>query len=174
MSRPWSDFITRYMTSITAACMLLAAPAAAVPPVGKLQAGCQRVDPAHTQIIFFPAAHGVHALFGHVFRHDFSGVSGTLQLDPAHPSAARLTVSVPIGSLQATRNRLTGELKDVRTGLTRTVPGCDLDRHIGRARWHGWRRYFGQSYTAWRDQPGGPAGPLCQHGRQPAEQRPIP
>ncbi|MFW6681946.1 YceI family protein [Komagataeibacter intermedius] len=95
------------MTSVTAAFMLLAAPALAAPPVAEVQAGRYRVDPAHTQIIFSV----LHMGFTH-YSGMFSGISGTLQLDPAHPSAARLTVSVPIGSLQTTSDRLTGELKD--------------------------------------------------------------
>ncbi|GBR27418.1 hypothetical protein AA11826_0077 [Komagataeibacter oboediens DSM 11826] len=49
-----------------------------------------------------------------------------MQLDPAHPPAERLTVSVPIGSLQATRNRLTGELKDADWSDTDRYPDATL------------------------------------------------
>ncbi|WP_248705182.1 hypothetical protein [Komagataeibacter oboediens] len=70
------------MTSMTAAFMLLAAPAATVPPVGKLQAGCYRVDPAHTQIIFFL----LHMEFTH-YSGMFSGM--IFQVQAVHCSLIR-------------------------------------------------------------------------------------
>ena len=71
-----------------------------------VQAGNYAVEPTHTQVGFTL----LHLGFSY-YSGVFSGVSGTLQLDPAHPDAARLDVTIPIGSVATTSAKLDGELK---------------------------------------------------------------
>lgn len=94
---------------MAAACMwvLLVPPALAATPAHDVRAGHYRVEPGHTQITFSLMHMGFTPYSGM-----FSGISGTLQLDPAHPSASRLDVSVPVSSLYTPSDRLTGELKE--------------------------------------------------------------
>lgn len=69
------------LNGMTAACLLAlpVAPALAAPPAHDVQAGRYRVEPEHTEIIFSMLHLGFTPYSGM-----FSGVSGTLQLDPAH------------------------------------------------------------------------------------------
>ncbi|ATU73064.1 polyisoprenoid-binding protein [Komagataeibacter rhaeticus] len=78
----------------------------AAPAAPDVQPGLYRVEPAHTQIAFSLLHMGFTNYTGL-----FSGVSGTLRLDPAHPAASTLHVSVPVTSILTTSDRLTGELK---------------------------------------------------------------
>ncbi len=71
-----------------------------------VQAGTYAVEPTHTQVGFTL----LHLGFSY-YSGVFSGASGTLQLDPAHPDAARLDVTIPIGSVSTTSAKLDGELK---------------------------------------------------------------
>jgi polyisoprenoid-binding protein YceI len=64
------------------------------------------VDPNHTQIGFSV----LHLGFTY-YSGSFSNVSGTLQLDPSKLSAAKLDVTIPIGSVATTSTALDGELK---------------------------------------------------------------
>ncbi|MBB2191023.1 polyisoprenoid-binding protein [Gluconacetobacter azotocaptans] len=84
---------------------ILSGAQAATPP-HDVQAGSYKVDAAHTQIIF-STLHFGFTLYSGIF----SGVTGTLQLDPAHPTAARLDITVPVDSVTTTSAKLTGELK---------------------------------------------------------------
>ncbi|WP_010508495.1 YceI family protein [Komagataeibacter europaeus] len=97
------------LNGMTAACLLAlpVAPALGAPPAHDVQAGRYRVEPEHTEIVFSLLHLGFTPYSGM-----FSGVSGTLQLDPAHPAASRLDVSVPVSSIHTPSDRLTGELKD--------------------------------------------------------------
>lgn len=98
----------RTISAATAACafVLSGPPVLAAPPARDVQAGHYRVEPGHTQITFSVLHMGFTP-----YRGMFSGAGGTLQLDPAHPSASRLDVSVPVSSLYTTSDRLTAELK---------------------------------------------------------------
>jgi len=90
----------------------LALPAVAQMPVpgrpdpGAVQAGTYQVEPNHTQVRFGVLHMGFNPYFG-----TFSGASGSLTLDPAHPAATRLSVSVPVASVATTSAKLDGELK---------------------------------------------------------------
>ena len=84
----------------------LSATVRATPAAQDVQPGLYRVEPAHTQITFSL----LHMGFTH-YTGLFSGVSGTLRLDPVHPAASTLNVSVPVASVLTTSDRLTGELK---------------------------------------------------------------
>jgi polyisoprenoid-binding protein YceI len=79
-----------------------AAPAAA----GSVQAGAYKVEPSHTRMLFAVSHFGFTTWYG-----DFTGASGTLQLDPADPGRSQLQVSVPTASIATTNATLDGELK---------------------------------------------------------------
>ena len=82
-------------------------PSAAPRPDPKLvQAGTYAVETHHTQISFAVDHLGISPYYG-----SFSDATGTLVIDPAKISAATLTVSVPIASVQTTSAKLTEELK---------------------------------------------------------------
>jgi polyisoprenoid-binding protein YceI len=68
--------------------------------------GAYLVEPNHTQIGFSV----LHMGFTY-YSGSFSNVSGTLQLDPSKLSAAKLDVTIPIGSVATTSTTLDGELK---------------------------------------------------------------
>ena len=69
-------------------------------------AGSYKVEPLHTQVGFSLLHLGYNPFMGL-----FSGVSGTLVLDPAKPNAARLNVTIPVGSIYTTVEELTRILK---------------------------------------------------------------
>ncbi len=79
---------------------------AASPDPATVQAGTYKVEGYHTQIGFSL----LHLGFSH-FSGFFSGASGTLEIDPAKPAAAKLEVSIPIDSVSTTVAKLDGELK---------------------------------------------------------------
>ena len=71
-----------------------------------VKAGSYAVEPTHTQVGFTL----LHLGFSY-YSGVFSGVSGTLRLDPSSPDASRLEVSIPIDSVATTSAKLDGELK---------------------------------------------------------------
>jgi polyisoprenoid-binding protein YceI len=71
-----------------------------------VKAGTYQVEPTHTQVNFSV----LHLGFTY-YSGVFSNVSGTLQLNPAHPSAAKLDVMIPISSVQTTSALLDKRLK---------------------------------------------------------------
>ena len=64
------------------------------------------IEPAHTQVTFAVAHLGISPYAG-----TFSEASGTLDIDPAHPDAAKVSISIPIASVMTTSAKLTDELK---------------------------------------------------------------
>jgi len=68
--------------------------------------GIYKVEPYHTQIGFTLSHFGFSDFSGF-----FSGASGTLELNPANLSTAKLQVSVPVGSVLTTVSKLDDELK---------------------------------------------------------------
>src|SRR5262249_44012110 len=107
------------MRYLTAACALLiaAAPAFAQPqgpmpttPPGspdpsRVVAGNYAIEPAHTQVMFT-----LDHLGFSLFRGFLSNASGSLTLDPKNPSAAKLSVTVPVASIYTTSQKLNEEL----------------------------------------------------------------
>ena len=107
------------MRTFTAALALLivAAPAVAQAPMqmpkappgspdtAKIVAGTYAIEPAHTQVVF-----ALDHLGFSVFRGFLSGASGTLNLDPARPTEAKLSVTVPVSSIFTTSQKLNQEL----------------------------------------------------------------
>ncbi len=71
-----------------------------------VKAGSYAVEPEHTQVGFTL----LHLGFSY-YSGVFSKVSGTLHLDPSHPEASKLEVSIPIDSVLTTSAKLDGELK---------------------------------------------------------------
>lgn len=84
----------------------LAQPAAPKPAPSSVTAGVYKVEPVHTRVLFAVSHIGFTTWYG-----DFTGASGSLQLDPAHPSRSRVEVSVPTASVSTTNAKLDGELK---------------------------------------------------------------
>jgi polyisoprenoid-binding protein YceI len=69
-------------------------------------AGAYKVEPYHTQVTFSISHFGFTDFSGF-----FSGAAGTLQIDPATAAAARLEVSIPVGSVLTTTPALDDMLK---------------------------------------------------------------
>jgi len=94
---------------------LLAASIAALPVVAsaqtvtspaQVQSGTYAIEPGHTQV-GFSLLH-----FGFTYYNGlFSNVSGTLELNSKTPAASKLSVTIPVASVQTTSNKLTEELK---------------------------------------------------------------
>ena len=72
----------------------------------RADAGTYKVEPAHTRVLFSV----LHMGFTHYYG-DFSGVSGTLAIDPKNVDAAKVQVSIPVASVSTTNAKLDGELK---------------------------------------------------------------
>ncbi|MBS4076158.1 YceI family protein [Ameyamaea chiangmaiensis] len=94
---------------------LIAASIAALPAVAsaqtvtdtaQVQSGTYAIEPGHTQV-GFSLLH-----FGFTYYSGlFSNVSGTLELNAKTPSASKLSVTIPVASVQTTSEKLTEELK---------------------------------------------------------------
>jgi polyisoprenoid-binding protein YceI len=76
------------------------------PDVKRVTAGTYQVDPGHTQVIFE---------INHLGFSEYTGMfvepTGTLTLDPANPSAAKVDVSFPIAKVRTTVTALDEHLK---------------------------------------------------------------
>ena len=68
--------------------------------------GLYTIEPGHTRVLFSVSHMGFTTWYG-----DFTDVSGQLTLDPAHPDASQLQVTLPIASVSTTNGKLDGELK---------------------------------------------------------------
>ncbi|MCJ2066246.1 YceI family protein [Methylobacterium sp. J-088] len=90
--------------------LLVATPVLAqTPPTrdpAQIQAGTYAVDPGHTQVGWRVSHMGFSNYAG-----GFSEVSGTLELQPKNPAAAKLSVKIPVASVTTTSAKLTDELK---------------------------------------------------------------
>jgi polyisoprenoid-binding protein YceI len=71
-----------------------------------VQPGAYAVEPSHTRVQFAVTHFGFTTYWG-----DVAGISGDLMLDPAKPSADKVSVSIPVSSISTTNTRLDGELK---------------------------------------------------------------
>jgi polyisoprenoid-binding protein YceI len=105
--------MTIQLRSISGAAIVAFAASAAVaqppPPSSNpatVPAGVYAIEPLHTQVLFKINHMGFTSYYG-----SFSGASGTLRLDPAHPEASSLEVSIPVGSVDVASPKLEGELK---------------------------------------------------------------
>lgn len=90
--------------------VLVATPVLAqTPPTrdpAQIQAGAYAVDPNHTQVGWRVSHMGFSNYAG-----GFSDVSGTLDLQPKNPAAAKLSIKIPVASVTTTSAKLTDELK---------------------------------------------------------------
>ncbi|MDQ2859952.1 MAG: YceI family protein [Pseudomonadota bacterium] len=78
----------------------------AAPDFAAVQPGGYAVEPTHTRILFSLSHLGFTTWYG-----DFSHASGAATIDPAHPSASSVEVSVPVASIETTNTVLDEELK---------------------------------------------------------------
>lgn len=135
-------FTTTAVTAFAAAALACvpatAAPSQGVPGVpgnpdpAAAKPGAYKVEPYHTRVEFMVDHMGFTEWNG-----DFTGVSGTLSLDPAHPEASKVDIAIPVASVATTNTKLDEELKSptwldatqfptirfVSTGVTRLGPG---------------------------------------------------
>ncbi|WP_395372352.1 YceI family protein [Komagataeibacter diospyri] len=81
----------------------------ATPDPSAVRAGTYRVEPYHTQVGFTLSHMGFSNFSGF-----FTGVSGSLKIDPAHLSATSLDVTIPVQSVDTTVPKLDGELKSAQ------------------------------------------------------------
>ncbi|GJD54671.1 YceI family protein [Methylobacterium dankookense] len=75
----------------------------------QIQAGTYAVDPGHTQVGWRVSHMGFSNYAG-----GFSEVSGTLDLQPKNPAAAKLSIRIPVASVATTNAKLTDELKSAQ------------------------------------------------------------
>ena len=83
-----------------------AAPSMANPNFAAVQPGDYVIEPIHTRILFSLSHLGPSTWYG-----DFPHASGAAKIDPAHPAASSVEVSVPMDSIETTNTTLDGELK---------------------------------------------------------------
>jgi polyisoprenoid-binding protein YceI len=76
------------------------------PALDSVKAGTYKVESYHTQVGFSLSHFGFTNYSGL-----FAGATGSLKLDPAHPGASKLDVSIPVDSIVTTVPKLTEELK---------------------------------------------------------------
>lgn len=98
-------FLPLAAVGITLACVRPVAAQVVTNPA-QVQSGHYDVEAAHTQV-GFSVLHFGFTNYGGVF----SQVSGTLDLNAHAPSASKLSVTIPLASVQTTSSRLTEELK---------------------------------------------------------------
>jgi polyisoprenoid-binding protein YceI len=71
-----------------------------------VEAGTYAVEPGHTEVLFDVDHLGFTKYYG-----QFSGVSGTLTLDPRSIATSSVSVTIPTASITAPNDKLTGELR---------------------------------------------------------------
>lgn len=104
--------MTRLFAGAATALLLLSASVApafaqASSAPSAVKAGTYAVEPNHTQVRFSVLHFGFSDYSGFL-----SDAAGSLQLDPAHPEAAKLQIELPLASVMTTSTKLDGELKD--------------------------------------------------------------
>ena len=95
------------LAGVTTAAVAQPGPASHDP--NSVQPGAYKVDPNHTQVLFSVSHMGFSLYSGR-----FSGVTGTLAIDPRQPAASRLDVTIPVASVSTTSEKLDGELKSAQ------------------------------------------------------------
>lgn len=102
---------TFFKTTLLSAALLAAPTAlfaqAADPAPAAAQAGSYAVEPGHTRVGFSVLHFGFTDYYG-----EFSGVSGSLTLDPAKVADAKVAISIPVASIETTNDTLNEELRD--------------------------------------------------------------
>ena len=100
--------MTLFRSLLAAAAVLASAPAFAQgsPAVTAARAGTYTVEPYHTRVQFTVNHMGFTEWYG-----DFTGVSGSLTLDPAKPAADKVDITIPVASVSTTNAKLDEELR---------------------------------------------------------------
>ncbi len=100
------------MKSTLLALALAAAPAAALAQAttpdtnpAHVKPGTYQVEPSHTRVLFAVSHMGFTTWYG-----DFTGVSGSLTLDPAKLADASFDIIIPANTVSTTNTKLDGEL----------------------------------------------------------------
>jgi polyisoprenoid-binding protein YceI len=73
--------------------------------VSRVSAGTYKTDPGHTLIGWRVSHFGFNDYFG-----IFGDVTGTLDIDPANPNAAKVDITIPVGKVTTASAGLTGHL----------------------------------------------------------------
>lgn len=94
----------------------LAASAANTGPAA-VSPGDYVVEPTHTRVQFSVSHMGFTNWFG-----DFTGVSGSLHLDPRHTDRDTLDIRIPVMSVSTTNTKLDGELRSAAWLDANTFP----------------------------------------------------
>ena len=76
------------------------------PDPAAVTAGDYAVEPHHTRVQFSISHMGFTSWYG-----DFTGVGGSMRLDPAHVENSAVDITIPVASLLTTNTKLDGELK---------------------------------------------------------------
>ena len=79
--------------------------------------GDYSVEPTHTRVQFSVSHMGFTNWYG-----DFTGVGGSLHLDPSHVDQSTLDISIPVASVSTTNTKLDGELKSAAWFDASTFP----------------------------------------------------
>ena len=79
------------------------------PTLDSVKAGTYKVESSHTQVGFSLSHFGFTNYTGLL-----SGATGSLRLDPTHPAASKLDVTIPVQSIMTTVPVLTEELKGAK------------------------------------------------------------
>jgi polyisoprenoid-binding protein YceI len=94
------------LASLLLASLAIPALAETTKDPARIEAGTYTVDPDHTMVLFGVDHLGFSTYFGR-----FSGVTGSLKLEPKTPSASTFDITVPVASVSTTSAKLDGELK---------------------------------------------------------------
>ena len=77
------------------------------PDASLVRRGAYAIEPTHTRVLWSVSHMGFTTYYG-----EFPGASGRLIVDPAHPAASRIDVTIPIAGVTSTTNaKLDGELR---------------------------------------------------------------
>lgn len=98
------------------------ASAQVVTSAAQAQSGTYDVEPGHTQVGFSVLHFGFTNYLGM-----FSNVSGTLKLDTKNPASSKLSVSIPVNSVQTTSTKLNDELKGDQWFDTAKFPSATFE-----------------------------------------------
>ncbi len=114
---------------------MLASPAAALAqslPVdtnpAHVKPGIYKVEPTHTRVLFAVSHMGFTTWYG-----NFTGVSGTLTLDPKHPGTTSFDIIIPANSVSTTNTKLDEELNSPKWFDTAKYPSIEFkSAHVTR------------------------------------------
>ncbi len=102
--------LTTLLAPAVLAAAWLSTPAFAQPALNtvpdKVPSGVYQIEPTHTRVLFAVSHMGFTTWYG-----EFTDVSGTMTLNPAHVGASRLSISIPTATVSTSNTELDGELK---------------------------------------------------------------